>query len=686
MFVLRGRRRHGDRARDRLAGAPRSGATSTTPTSRARSGSSSPSRVYLVAEEAHTSGRARRGRRRALPRPQRAGERLRHPAAGTGGVAGERHDPGVGGVRADRPAADRRWSRGGRHRTRWSYRRGRDRWRRCSRASSGCSRRPTCRGCSSAACGTPDPPPPVAGARGDLLVGHARRRHAGRGVRDPGRPCRGRETLVFLAFFVTVATLLLHGLTLPAVIRQLGVREDGPTGRRCSPRRRPSTPPRRPRIARLDELTADPRRPHPARRREAAPLDPAAAPTALWERLGRPDDGGRGEPGRGLPAAAPGDARPSERDDVRRPPRRRRDRRRDPAPRAAPARLRGGHPGPRRRLTPAPPGIPRRRVATSGPVSRDIRHAESRLSARRVPVPGTVSLESRHGESPRSARRASNPDTATRRIEHGQCGVRHGPRPTGVRRSSHLALRTGSRRLRRRARCGGRRNAQRSRKSASRVVRRRGAPRAGSARSPGAPRMRVRAPRPTVPTPRRCARSRHGSSAPCSCSTGTSAGRATAAANRRPSARSCERSGPPVVLQRAVRHAGYADRRPVARDGRRGSRRSPPTRRRPRHAGSARRARRRRPQRPLGPARHLEAQRVAGRAPGPDRAGRAAPARRTASGCGAPSTARRVHQPRVQRRDRPADQPAPVVPDDVADGSPSARTSPATSPARVHRS
>jgi NhaP-type Na+/H+ or K+/H+ antiporter len=35
----------------------------------------------------------------------------------------------------------------------------------------------------------------------------------------------GRETIVFLAFFVTVATLLLHGLTLPAWIRLLGVRE-----------------------------------------------------------------------------------------------------------------------------------------------------------------------------------------------------------------------------------------------------------------------------------------------------------------------------------------------------------------------------------------------------------------------------------------------------------------------------
>ena len=43
----------------------------------------------------------------------------------------------------------------------------------------------------------------------------------------------GRETIVFLAFFVTVATLLLHGLTLPTVIRKLGVHEDGFQRRRA---------------------------------------------------------------------------------------------------------------------------------------------------------------------------------------------------------------------------------------------------------------------------------------------------------------------------------------------------------------------------------------------------------------------------------------------------------------------
>ena len=52
--------------------------------------------------------RARRRRRGDLPGPPRPGERLRHPAAGAGGVAGQRHHPGVGRVRADRAAADHR--------------------------------------------------------------------------------------------------------------------------------------------------------------------------------------------------------------------------------------------------------------------------------------------------------------------------------------------------------------------------------------------------------------------------------------------------------------------------------------------------------------------------------------------------------------------------------------------------
>jgi CPA1 family monovalent cation:H+ antiporter len=39
----------------------------------------------------------------------------------------------------------------------------------------------------------------------------------------------GRDTVLFLAFFVTVATLLLHGMTLPALIRRLGVQETDST-------------------------------------------------------------------------------------------------------------------------------------------------------------------------------------------------------------------------------------------------------------------------------------------------------------------------------------------------------------------------------------------------------------------------------------------------------------------------
>lgn len=41
---------------------------------------------------------------------------------------------------------------------------------------------------------------------------------------DSGAPFPGRDEIILLAFVVTVGTLLLHGLTLPAVIRALGVR------------------------------------------------------------------------------------------------------------------------------------------------------------------------------------------------------------------------------------------------------------------------------------------------------------------------------------------------------------------------------------------------------------------------------------------------------------------------------
>jgi CPA1 family monovalent cation:H+ antiporter len=43
-------------------------------------------------------------------------------------------------------------------------------------------------------------------------------------VTNTGAPFPGREEIILLAFVVTVGTLLLHGLTLPAVIRRLDVR------------------------------------------------------------------------------------------------------------------------------------------------------------------------------------------------------------------------------------------------------------------------------------------------------------------------------------------------------------------------------------------------------------------------------------------------------------------------------
>ena len=46
-------------------------------------------------------------------------------------------------------------------------------------------------------------------------------------VTNSGAPFPGRPEIIFLAFCVTVATLLLHGLTLPWVIRRLGIEGQG---------------------------------------------------------------------------------------------------------------------------------------------------------------------------------------------------------------------------------------------------------------------------------------------------------------------------------------------------------------------------------------------------------------------------------------------------------------------------
>jgi CPA1 family monovalent cation:H+ antiporter len=99
----------------------------------------------------------------------------------------------------------------------------------------------------------------------------------------------GRHTLVFLAFFVTVATLLLHGLTLPAVIRWLGVRETTSTADVLAEAQAQQAAARAS-VARLDELTAE--------EPDDSPVGHAATKlrrltqmraNSAWERLGRPE-------------------------------------------------------------------------------------------------------------------------------------------------------------------------------------------------------------------------------------------------------------------------------------------------------------------------------------------------------------------------------------------------------------
>jgi CPA1 family monovalent cation:H+ antiporter len=97
----------------------------------------------------------------------------------------------------------------------------------------------------------------------------------------------GRETIVFLAFFVTVATLLLHGLTLPAVIHRLGVREEGNQAEVLAEAQAQYDAVQAS-ISRLDELTADAdtTTKHAAEKlRRFAQL----SANSVWEQLGRPD-------------------------------------------------------------------------------------------------------------------------------------------------------------------------------------------------------------------------------------------------------------------------------------------------------------------------------------------------------------------------------------------------------------
>ena len=124
-----------------------------------------------------------------------------------------------------------------------------------------------------------------------------------------GAPFPGRPQLVFLTFVVVIGTLLLHGLTLPWLIRRLGVQGDeartdaiAAAAAQDKAATRGGRPARRA-AGRADDVTdvheraAEVLRGWNTRRRNSA-----------WERSGPHRGGDRREPDGGVPATAAGDA------------------------------------------------------------------------------------------------------------------------------------------------------------------------------------------------------------------------------------------------------------------------------------------------------------------------------------------------------------------------------------------
>lgn len=95
----------------------------------------------------------------------------------------------------------------------------------------------------------------------------------------------GRETIVFLAFFVTIATLLLHGLTLSSVIRWLGVRDDGLQADLLA-EAQTQFDAAQAAISRLDELTAESEG-HLGHTAEKLRRMAENSANSVWEQLGR---------------------------------------------------------------------------------------------------------------------------------------------------------------------------------------------------------------------------------------------------------------------------------------------------------------------------------------------------------------------------------------------------------------
>ena len=103
-------------------------------------------------------------------------------------------------------------------------------------------------------------------------------------VTDSGAPFPGRSEIIFLAFCVTVATLLLHGLTLPWVIRRLGVegRESFHDTLAEADAMHAVT---QAALERLDSVSAGAPESVTTRLRKTAEL----RSNSVWERLGRPE-------------------------------------------------------------------------------------------------------------------------------------------------------------------------------------------------------------------------------------------------------------------------------------------------------------------------------------------------------------------------------------------------------------
>jgi Na+/H+ antiporter len=103
-------------------------------------------------------------------------------------------------------------------------------------------------------------------------------------VTSSGAPFPGRPQIIFLAFCVTVATLLLHGLTLPWVIRRLGVegRESHQDALAEADAIHSAT---RAALERLDSASDGAPESVTTRLRQAAEL----RSHSVWERLGRPE-------------------------------------------------------------------------------------------------------------------------------------------------------------------------------------------------------------------------------------------------------------------------------------------------------------------------------------------------------------------------------------------------------------